>query len=44
MYMDPIDQKVSFNELFHDLKEIGIKYKQPFLFAILERILDFPEI
>lgn len=43
-YMDPKDSKISFNELFHDLKAIDIKRKQPLLYEILERVLDFPEI
>ena len=43
-YMDSNDEKISFNELFHDLKAIEIQRKQPLLYEILERILDFPEI
>ena len=43
-YMDPKDNKISFNELFHDLKKIKIQGKNPLLYEILGRILEFPEI
>ena len=43
-YMDTKDKKISFNELFHDLKAIDIQHKQPLLYEILERILTFEEI
>lgn len=43
-YMDAKDKKISFNELFHDLKAIEIQRKQPLLYEILQRILDFAEI
>ena len=42
--MDVKDKKICFNELFHDLKAIDIQHKQPLLYEILERILDFSEI
>mmetsp|Transcript_22035 Transcript_22035/g.29438 ORF Transcript_22035/g.29438 Transcript_22035/m.29438 type:complete len:81 (+) Transcript_22035:33-275(+) len=43
-YMDVKDKKISFNELFHDLRAIDIEKKQPLLFEILERILYCDEI
>lgn len=43
-YMDPKDKQISFNELFHDLKAIGIRTKNTLLYEILERILYCDEI
>jgi hypothetical protein len=43
-YMDPKDKKISFLELFHDLKQIGIQQKQPLLYEILDRIQKFDQI
>ena len=43
-YMDAKEKTISFNELFHDLKAIDIQRKQPLLYEILDRIVDFPEI
>ena len=43
-YMDPKDKQISFNELFHDLKHIGIERKNTLLYEILERIRNCDEI
>ena len=43
-YMDPKDKKISFNELFHDLRAIDIQRKNSLLYEILERILKDEEL
>ena len=43
-YMDSKDQKISFNELFDDLRKIDIKNNHPLLYEILERILNCEEL
>ena len=43
-YMDSKDRKISFNELFEDLRKIDIERNHPLLYEILERILECDEI